>query len=215
MTALGRHTPNPCCIIRDNCGKPIYFCDRQHRSQSVDAMRFDVACRLLSAPAQRRRVLSALTALAFSAGAILLSPPELGLSKDRRRRRKLRHKRRHNSGGNSAKGCRRKSVSRICSGRCGAVKNRKSCGKSIDCSQVCSEIGSTCCDGACQTVDQLQATCPSDRTTGFLTFDDGAMRCAATDVAACSCLGGVYRACAPGTVCVQTGASILCDFPSG
>ena len=29
----------------------------------------------------------------------------------------------------------------------------------------------------------------------------------------CICLGGVFRDCAPGTVCVAFGTSILCDFP--
>ncbi|MCA9877205.1 MAG: hypothetical protein KC442_05475 [Thermomicrobiales bacterium] len=178
----------------------------------MDANHFDALTRCLTSGGPRRRVLRLLAATPVVGGALALLPGD-ALAKDRRRRRKLRHKRRHNAGGRQGKRCRKKSTATVCAGQCGLVKNRKSCGKSVDCTLVCTSSGSVCCDGGCQTLEQLQAACPASGAPGFLIFDDGAMRCASAAIPACTCLGGVYRACAPGTVCVPNGTGILCSFP--
>lgn len=178
----------------------------------MDANHFDALTRHLTAAGPRRRVLRLLAATPAIGGALALFSGDT-LAKDRRRRRKLRHKRRHNGGGRKGKRCRKKSVTAICAGQCGPVKNRKSCGKSVDCTLACTGSGSVCCGGACQTPAQLTTACPSSGTPGFLTFDDGAMRCASTAVPACTCLGGTYRDCAAGTVCVPDGPGIQCGFP--
>lgn len=62
-------------------------------------------------------------------------------AKDRRRRRKQRHKKRKNPGGRK-KGCTPKNRATVCTGRCGPVKNRKTCDKTVDC-------GSCDCNPAC------------------------------------------------------------------
>lgn len=177
----------------------------------MDAKRFDVACRSLIALLPRRQILATIASAALGLGVGTLVSLDSGLAKDRRRRRKLRHKRRHKAAGGSNVQCRRKSLAQICSGRCGTVKSKKSCGKNVDCTRACSDAGSSCCAGACQTQAGLNSACPSERTPGFVMFDDGTMRCASDEVPACICLGGIYRNCGPGTACVQAGETVVCD----
>ena len=178
----------------------------------MDAPHFDALTRVLSAAGARRTLLGAVATLPILSGALGLDLADDADAKDRRRRRKQRHKRRK-QGGRKHKGCQRKSQAKICAGRCGTIKNRKSCGKTVDCSAICETAGAVCCAGACQTQAELNTACPSTNTHGFLTFDNGDMRCATQQDQACICLGGVFRDCAPGTVCVAFGTSILCDFP--
>jgi hypothetical protein len=180
----------------------------------VDAFHFDALTRIVSAAGPRRRLLGALAALPILGGKLGLHLAEEASAKDRRRRRKQRHKRRHGRGGHKSKGCQRKSLAKICAGRCGAVTNSKSCGKTVDCGTTCPDANTVCCGGLCQTQAELNAACPSANTPGFLTFTNGDMRCASQHIEACSCLGGVYRDCAPGTVCKPNGNTILCDWPS-
>ena len=177
----------------------------------MDAPRFDALTRVLSASGARRTLLGAAAALPVLSSAFGLDLADDVDAKDRRRRRKQRHKRRRRGG--KRNGCQRKSRAKICAGRCGTVKNKKSCGKRVDCSVICQAAGSVCCAGACQSQAELNAACPSTNTQGFLTFDNGDMRCATQQDQACICLGGAFRSCAPGTVCKAAGAGILCDFP--
>lgn len=178
----------------------------------MDAPRFDALTRVLPAAGARRTLLGALAALPLLSGAPGLDMTDEADAKDRRRRRKQRHTRRKR-GGREKQGCQRKSTAKICAGLCGTVKNKTSCGKSVDCSTVCQAAGSSCCAGACQTQSDLNANCPSTNTHGFLTFDNGDMRCATQENQACVCLGGAYRDCPSGTVCKSFGSSIVCDFP--
>lgn len=179
----------------------------------MDAPHFDAITRAVSTTGARRTLLGAFAVLPALRGALGLDLADDADAKDRRRRRKQRHKRRK---GRSRKntGCQRKSLAKICAGRCGTVMSRKSCGKRVDCGTTCSDATTICCDGLCQPQSELNAACPSTNTTGFLTFTNGDLRCASQQVAACSCLGGVYRDCAPGTVCKPSGNSIVCDWPS-
>ena len=184
------------------------------RDSDVDTPHFDALTRAMSAAHPRRRLAGALAALLTLGGTTL---PDLAIdaeAKDRKRRRKRRHKRRHDRGAGKSGRCKRKSLAAICSGRCGTVTSRKSCGKPVDCGTTCPDTGTVCCEGLCQTQAELNAACPSANTHGFLTFSNGDMRCASQTDPACDCLGGVFRACAPGTACRANGATIICDFPA-
>lgn len=102
-------------------------------------------------------------------------------------------------------------------------QNCGSCGNVCDAGQVCRDgvcnviCGSdfcpasteACCSGVCQSLSTLEAECPVG-TAGFLTYPDGAMRCAAGSTPACACLG-VYRDCAPGTQCTMLNGGVICD----
>lgn len=44
---------------------------------------------------------------------------------------------------------------------------------------------------------------------------DGAMFCAGTGFKTCAKGTAIYRDCAPGTACRETGESIVCDWPAG
>lgn len=178
----------------------------------MDTSRFDAVLRAISTPGARRALLGAFAALPVLSGAFGRNLADEANARDRRRRRKQRHKRRKR-GGRQNKGCQRKSLAKICAGRCGMVKSRKSCGKLVDCGSSCGGATTTCCSGLCQTQADLNAACPSTNTPGFLTLESGEMRCASEQEQACSCLGGVYRDCAPGTVCVAQGSGILCAPP--
>lgn len=180
----------------------------------MDASRFDALARVTSATSPRRALLGALAALPALGSMLGLDPADGVGAKDRRRRRKQRHKRRRSRGGHKNKGCQRKSLAKICAGRCGDVTNRQSCGKPVDCGTTCPDATTVCCGGLCQTEAELNATCPTANTPGFLTFTNGGMRCASQQVEACVCLGGLYRDCAPGTVCKTNGNTIVCDWPS-
>lgn len=166
----------------------------------------------MSTVRERRALLGVFAALPVLGGLLNLDFSEYADAKDRRRRRKQRHKRRH-GGGRRNNGCRRKSLAKICAGRCGTVKSKKSCGKRVDCGTTCRDATTICCEGRCQSQTDLNAACPSVNTHGFLTFDNGDMRCATQQDQACICLGGTFRDCAAGTVCKTQGSSIICDFP--
>ncbi|MFT4040654.1 MAG: hypothetical protein QM692_20910 [Thermomicrobiales bacterium] len=179
---------------------------------SLDTARLDDLARALATGGSRRRVLGAIAAIPVAAGLLSLTGADDADAKDRRRRRKRRHKRRHDAGSRKSGGCQRKPLAKICDGVCGSVANRKSCGKTVDCGTTCPTAGETCCGGLCQSAADLGAACPATGTPGFLTFEEsGEMRCASPDVAACQCLGGVYRACAAGATCRPEGAGIVCD----
>lgn len=180
----------------------------------VDARHFDALTCVLRAASSRRRLLSMFAAMAVTGGS---SSPDLAdeaAAKDRRRRRKQRHKRRQSSRNRKKTRCQRKSLTEICEGLCGTVTSSQSCGRPVDCGTTCPNASTVCCEGLCQTSAELNAACPSSNTPGFLTFSNGDMRCASQQVEACSCLGGIFRECAPGTVCKAQGNGILCDWPS-
>lgn len=178
----------------------------------MDAPRFDALSRVMSTVSERRMLLGVFAALPVLGCLIRRDFSEDANAKDRRRRRKQRHERRHGGGRRNTR-CHRKSRAKICAGRCGTVKNKRSCGKRVDCGSTCRNTAKVCCNGRCRTQDELNAACPSVNTNGFLTFDNGDMRCATERDQACICLGGVFRDCAPGTVCLTNGSAILCDFP--
>jgi hypothetical protein len=181
----------------------------------MDARRFDVLTRVVSAAGPRRVLFGACTALPLLGGVFGRLVTEDAGARDRRRRRKQRHKRRHSRDNRKHEGCQRKSLAKICAGRCGTVTNRKSCGKPVECGATCPDTTTVCCGGLCQTQADLNAACPTTDTPGFLKFENGAMRCASQQVEACTCLDAAYFNCAPGTVCKPNGNTIMCDLPSG
>jgi predicted outer membrane repeat protein len=106
------------------------------RGEAVDRDHLVSLGRALGAVDSRRRLLGALVGAPLLGAVLDLLDPEEAEAKDRRRRRKRRHKRRKNPGSRK-KGCRPKSKIKACAGKCGSVKNRKTCGKRIDCGPCC------------------------------------------------------------------------------
>ena len=143
----------------------------------MDDFHFDAVSKHLSGLGGRRALLGALAALPLAGGLLgLLSPDEVE-AKDRRRRRKQRHQRRKNPGSRKGKTCKPKGIGTVCAGACGAIANRQTCGKTVDCgpcpctpacdacftcdvgTQTCvaaCAANETCCDAAC--VDLLTDT---------------------------------------------------------
>ncbi|MFT4037497.1 MAG: right-handed parallel beta-helix repeat-containing protein [Thermomicrobiales bacterium] len=122
--------------------------------------------RLLAIPRpglSRRAVLGMLAPLAAlplaSAVATLLNSDEAAAG--RRQRRKHRHRGRKDSG-KRKKGCRRVKKARVCAGKCGPVRNRRTCGKTVGC-------GVCICNPACPpcfTCDAASLTCVNQCADG-------------------------------------------------
>ena len=115
----------------------------------MDARYFDALTRFLSVANTRRRLLGVLAPLPLVTDLSRLLDASDILA-GRRKRRKQRHRKRKNPG-NRKRRCRAKSRSKICAGRCGQVKSRKTCGKKIDCGScsctpTCGDL--TCCNGS-------------------------------------------------------------------
>ena len=153
----------------------------------MDARHFDALVQVLSAPESRRRALRLLGTLPVVGGVLGFLSQGEAESKGRRRRRKHRHKKRKNPGSRK-KGCTRKSKATICAGRCGPVRNRLTCGKSVDC-------GACDCSPACETCFTCQAATGAPGT------------CVPQPGAPCgdaaSCIGDTFT---PGGSCDASGA---------
>lgn len=93
--------------------------------------------------ASRRRLLALLATLPLFGGLASVLLPDAALAKDRRRRRKQRHRRRKKPG-TRKRGCKPKSRSKICANACGPVKNRKTCGKTVNCAPCGCGQGGSC-----------------------------------------------------------------------
>ncbi|MEZ4565206.1 MAG: hypothetical protein R2853_21000 [Thermomicrobiales bacterium] len=182
----------------------------------MDASAFDALSRVLSLPDTRRRALGVLAVFPLLGGLAGWLAPEQGAAKDRRRRRKLRHKRR--KGNRKRKhGCRPRGKGKVCAGRCGPVKSRQTCGKTVDCGSCacpapCDECficqGGPNTPGAC-VPDPEQAGEPCGRA-GQVCQADGACACSAGTCANPTpvCVDGVCSVCSatnpcPPTACCQ------------
>jgi hypothetical protein len=101
----------------------------------MDARRFDVLTRTLSSPDTRRRVLGVLASAPLLGGLVTFLDQDEAEGRKRRERRKDRHRRRKGKADSKRRKrrCKPKRKAKVCAGRCGVVKNRKTCGKRIDC----------------------------------------------------------------------------------
>ena len=175
----------------------------------MDLHRFAALSRVRAGSDTRRRLLAALPLLG---GLLALAEMEDALAKDRRRRRKLRHKRR--KGNRKRKhGCRPRGKGKVCAGRCGPVKSRQTCGKTVDCGScacpapcdecfICQSGPNT--PGAC-VPDPEQAGEPCGRA-GQVCQADGACACSAGTCANPTpvCVDGVCSVCSATTPCPPT-----------
>ncbi|MDQ2652517.1 MAG: hypothetical protein M3Z20_05660 [Chloroflexota bacterium] len=113
----------------------------------MDAHHFDHLTRALTSAGSRRGLLGLLATVPLLGGLLAFLAPEETAAKDRRRRRKQRHKKRKDKSKgkpkrNGKQGCKPKKKATVCAGKCGAVKSRQTCGKTVDC-------GSCNCSPAC------------------------------------------------------------------
>lgn len=150
----------------------------------MDARYFDALTRFLSVANTRRRLVAALAALPLVASLSQLLDASDVLA-GRRKRRKQRHRKRKNPGSRK-RGCRAKSRAKICAGRCGRVKNRKTCGKKVNC-------GPCSCTPACGDL-----TCCSSNVCADLQ----------SDPANCGACG---HACGDGQVCQGGVCGVTCE----
>jgi hypothetical protein len=148
----------------------------------------------------------------------ILAPDEAE-AKKRRRRRKQRHKRRKQPG-TRKKGCQARSRVTVCAGQCGAVKNRQTCGKPVDCgSCACPQPCGAC--QVCQAGPNTVGTCVPDPAQTGDACDDGD-RCTTGSVCSAGvCGGGTPVVCPatdcqiPGTCDPATGDCTTVDKPAG
>lgn len=164
----------------------------------MDARRFDALSRALSA-GSRRNLLGVLATLPVLGGLFVLEE-DAAEAKDRRRRRKHRHKSRKQPG-TRKKGCKPKGKGTVCAGKCGPVKSRQTCGKTVDCGPC--NCTPPCC--ACFTCDAATQTYVSPCTASESCCDHD---CAdlQTDSAHCGTCG---NACEPGEACCAGGCADL------
>jgi hypothetical protein len=184
----------------------------------VDARRFDVLTRTLSSPDTRRRLLAALATTPLLGGLVTLLDPEDAEGKKRRRRRKDRHRRRKGKADGKRRrkqhrrACKPKKREVVCAGKCGTVKSRQTCGKTVDCGSCdcdppCGECftcqGNGDAPGTC--VSQAGAPCGPGQTceNGVLQPQgscDGSGACQAAEPVSCS----PYVDCADATTCASS-----------
>ncbi|MCA9877987.1 MAG: hypothetical protein KC442_09400, partial [Thermomicrobiales bacterium] len=143
----------------------------------MDATRFDQFAQSL-ARATRRGLLGSLTTLPVLSGvAALLGDPGVAAGKKRRKKK-----------------CKRTSRARICAGKCGVVKNRRTCKKKVDC-------GSCTCDPSCAACETCQSDGTCSAPCGGTGCCDGATCHAGETNAACGMGGAPCQTCSGGDSC--------------
>lgn len=127
----------------------------------MDFTRFDTLARAVSSHGTRRRILGLPLGLLATVGLTIASDDDVEAG--RRRRRKARRSRRRHD-----RTCKPKSRKSICAGKCGTFKNRKTCGRRVNCGScptdlACPECadGEVCRNGACLA---CTVTCASNQT---------------------------------------------------
>jgi hypothetical protein len=159
----------------------------------VDTRQFDILTRMLSAPESRRRLLGALAASPVLGGLVTLLDQDEAEGRKRRERRKDRHRKRKDKAERKRRKrrCKPKSRAKVCAGRCGVVKNRKTCGKRVNC-------GSCDCDPPCGECFTCQGN--GDAPGTCVPAPDGTT-CSGGNV----CCGGACQECCD---------SSQCDYPN-
>jgi hypothetical protein len=134
----------------------------------MDVSRFDAIARAISTVKSRRELLSLVPTL-VAAGAVVTTLDDEAAA-GRRRRRKARHHRRQarRSRNRRQRTCTPRPVAKVCAGTCGTVRNRKTCGRRVDCGPCgpgpgCPECAENevCRNSTCQT---CTVTCASGQT---------------------------------------------------
>jgi hypothetical protein len=168
----------------------------------VDATHFDTLTRMFFGPETRRRLLGTLVGAPVLGGLLAVLDPEDAEGKKRRSRRKDRHRRRKEKADSKRRKrrCKPKRKAKVCAGKCGTVKNRKTCGKRIDCGPCDCDppcgAGTICCGGACQ------QCCDNSQCT------DAAQPYCADGVCSSTCTA--HAQCGANTLCVD-GVCHACD----
>lgn len=169
----------------------------------MDLGRLDNLARSVATAGSRRSLLGLLAALPVGGNIVALLRPDEVDAKDRRRRRKQRHSKRKRPG-NRNKGCQPKSKATVCAGKCGPVKNRQTCGNTVDCGSCdCPNPCGECL--VCQSAPSTPGVCVPDPeqvddpcgTDGQVCQADGACACDATSCANPTpiCADGACVAC--------------------
>jgi hypothetical protein len=180
----------------------------------MDLDRLDAVARSLAGAGSRRRLLGLLGTTPALGGLLGLLAPDDTTAKDRRRRRKGRHKRRKDPGARKGKGCRPKSRETVCAGRCGPVKSRQTCGKTVDCGScdcatACSECfacqGNAGAPGTC--VPQLAGTPCGDTAT----CENGTLQPQGSCNGSGTCEPADPVSCAPYTLCDGNACATSCS----
>jgi hypothetical protein len=186
----------------------------------VESDRFDHLARVLAGAGTRRHLLGALAGAPVLGGLLAVLDPEEAEAKKRRRRRKKRRRKRKGKADDKRqrkqdrRACKPRPQDVVCAGRCGSVKNKQTCGKTVDCGSCdcdppCSECftcqGNGDAPGTC--VPQAGAPCGPGQTcqNGVLQPQgtcDGSGSCVAADPVSCA----PYLLC-DGSTCASTCAA--------
>ncbi len=180
----------------------------------MDSRRFDHLARALTELGTRRSLLGLLATLPVLGGLVtILSPDDLA-AKDRRRRRKQRHKR-HKQPGDRKKGCKPQGKGKVCAGRCGPMKSKQTCGKTVECGSCdCSPACAVCF--TCQGADGAPGACvPQVAGTpcgeGTICESGTLLPQGACDGAG-ACLPGTPSPCVPYTQCDSDACATSCSI---
>jgi hypothetical protein len=178
----------------------------------MDLDRLDRLARSIATAGSRRSMLGLLAAVPVIGGLAGILAPEDAEAKDRRRRRKKRHKKRKSSG-KRKKGCTPKSQAKVCAGRCGPVKSRQTCGKTIDC-------GSCDCSPACEECFTCQGAAGSPGSCvpatagnpcGDATCESGTLHPQGSCDGSGVCEPAAPVSCAPYTQCDGNACATTCN----
>lgn len=176
----------------------------------MDFQNFDHVTRALSSVGTWRRALGLLTALPVLGGLLTLPDAEDVLGRRRRPRRKHRHDKHKHPGSHKHTGCKPKGKGKVCAGKCGPVKNKQTCDKTVDCGPC--DCATPC--GACFTCDATTRTCKVDPqqvgeacgSPGQLCAADGTCACtdsSCPDCQQCGSDGVCSGGCAAGQICCE------------
>lgn len=174
----------------------------------MDARYFDALTQGLSRANSRRRLLGLLAALPLLGGLLGALDGTGSLAKERRRRRKQRRARRKGkrvSQRHRHAACTPQSRARVCAGKCGPVRGKQTCGKTVDCGSCdCPTPCGECF--VCQSSPNAFGTCVIDAAqAGDACGSDGHV-CQADG--ACACDSG---SCANPTPICQDGTCVACS----